>query len=346
MIQQGLCSLGDHVVDPVSGKRSSQVERHANILQYLGAAETLGFDTVVAGEHHFSDFIMSVPQMFLAFLAATTNRVRLASGVTLLPHHDPVRLAEDFATLDVLSAGRAEMWVGRGVEPSIYEHFGQNPDEALDRQNEGLELLIRLWSESELHWQGKFRSPLQGVTLEPRPIQKPHPPVYVSCGSIDSVLVPARLGLGLVTTGLAFDLEDLRPMCDRYREEWDKAGHSHDPKITLLAHCHVAEDTPSALKHLKRYQFDFQRWVFAKRFGVAASDVQLPSRILNLGDPECVIAVGSPQQVLDKIATLCELSGCDRFVYQGDYGGQPFKRVMSSLELYAAKVLPRLRELN
>jgi len=346
MIEQGLCSLGDHVADPTTGVRTSQVERHANILEYLGAAESLGFDAVIAGEHHFSDFIMSVPQMFLAHLAGSTRRIRLASGVTLLPHHDPVRLAEDFATLDVLSAGRAEMWVGKGVEPSVYKHFGQASEEAVDRQQEGLELLLRLWTESDLHWQGKFRDPLQGVTLEPRPVQQPHPPVYVSCGSPESAVVPARLGLGLVTTGLAFDLDQLGPMCERYREEWDKAGHVHEPRITLLAHCHVARKTQDAVEHLKKYQFSFQRWVFAKRFGVAADDVQLPPRITNLCSPECVIAVGSPQLVLDKVSTLCELSGCDRFVYQGDYGGQPFTRVMSSLELYAEEVLPKVRTLG
>ena len=125
MIEQGLCSLGDHVADPTTRIRTSQTERHENILEYLGAAESLGFDAVVAGEHHFSDFIMSVPQMFLAHLAGQTSRVRLSSGVTLLPHHDPVRLAEDFATLDVLSNGRAERWVGKGVEPAVYQLFGQ-----------------------------------------------------------------------------------------------------------------------------------------------------------------------------------------------------------------------------
>lgn len=129
-MKHGLCSLGDHVADPVTGVRISQTQRHANILEYLDAAEPLGFDTVVAGEHHFSDFIMSVPQMFLARLAGRTQHMQLASGVTLLPHHDPVRLAEDFATLDVLSDGRAEMWVGKGVEPPLYKQFGQSADEA------------------------------------------------------------------------------------------------------------------------------------------------------------------------------------------------------------------------
>ena len=345
-MRQGLCSLGDHLADPVSGVKTSQAERHANILEYFDMAEPLGFDTVVAGEHHFSDFIMSVPQIFLARLAGRTSSLRLASGVTLLPHHDAVRLAEDFATLDVVSDGRAEMWVGKGVEPHVYDYFGQQAEQAAERQQEGLELLCRLWTEEELTWQGRFRPPLQDVTLEPRPVQQPHPPVFVSCSSPDSTVVPARLGLNLVMTGLAFDLDQLRPMVERYKEEWDKAGHAHDPSITMLAHVHVAPTSQGAIAHLQQYQFKFQKWVFAKRFKMRAQDVQLPPRITNLGADECVIAVGSPQSVLDKIAQLCELSQCDRFIYQGDYGGQPWEKVKASLQLYGDEVLPKVSTLG
>jgi len=344
-MQQGLCTLGDHVADPTTGVRTSQTERHANILEYLAAAEPLGFDTAVAGEHHFSDFIMSVPQLFLARLAGQSSKLRLATGVTLLPHHDPVRLAEDFATLDVLSDGRAEMWVGKGVEPKVYDQFGQAAEEAAPRQVEGLELLTRLWCESNMSWSGTFRPPLDNVTLEPRPVQQPHPPVYVSCSNVESVALPARLGLNLVMTGLAFDLDQLPAMVTRYHEEWDKAGHTHKPKITLLAHVHVAKDSQTAIAHLQKYQFSFQRWVFAKRFGIAEDKVELPPRIMNLGEPECVIAVGSPQAVLDKVAQLGELSGCDRFIYQGDYGGQPWHRVMESLQLYSEQILPEVGKL-
>lgn len=345
MMQQGLCTLGDHVADPLTGQRTSQDERHSNIFEYLSRAEPLGFDTIVVGEHHFSDFIMSVPQLFLSWFAAKTEKVRLATGVTLLPYHDPVRLAEDFATLDVISDWRAEMWVGKGVEPKVYQHFGQNATDAPARQQEGLELLLRLWTERDLHWHGQFRAPLAGITLQPRPVHQPHLPVYVSCSNPEVTIVPAKLGLNLVLTGLAFDLEQLKPMVLRYHQEWEKCGHSHQPKITLLAHCHIAESSQAALKHLAQYQFSFQRWVFSKRFGMAEKDVELPPRVTNLGAQERVIAVGSCQQVLDKIAQLCEMSGCDRFIYQGDYGGQPWPRVMQSLELYGQHVLPEVSKL-
>ena len=209
------------------------------------------------------------------------------------------------------------------VEPKVYDYFGQRADEAADRQQEGLELLTKLWTEQDLHWQGNYRPPLAGVTLEPRTVQHPHVPIYVSCSNPAATIIPAKLGLNLVMTGLAFDLDQLQPMISTYNEEWDKAGHKHKPRITLLAHVHVGETSQAAISHLHKYQFDFQRWVFSKRFGMAPDEVELPPRITDLGEPHCVIAVGSASQVQDKIAQLCELSGCDRFVYQGDYGGSP-----------------------
>lgn len=206
-------------------------------------------------------------------------------------------------------------------------------------------MLLKLWRDENVSWSGDFRVALEGVTLEPRCVQTSHVPVYVSCSSPESTVLPAQLGLNLVMTGLAFDLESLPAMVSRYREEWDKAGHEHQPNITMLAHCYVEQDSQTAVKHLAQYQFEFQRWVFAKRFGMQPYEVTLPPRIMNLGAPECVIAVGSPQAVTDKVAQLCELSGCDRFIVQGDYGGQPWDKVMASLQRYADHVLPVVREL-
>ncbi len=339
----GLCSLGDHRADPMSGVRTSQSVRHANILEYFASAEHLGFDAVVAGEHHFSDFIMSVPQMFLAWVAAQTKNVRLASGVTLLPHHDPVRIAEDFATLDVLSEGRAEIWVGKGVEPHVYKHFNQDASQAASMQAEGLELLIKLWTERNISWEGTFRTPLENVTLEPRPIQTPHPPIYVAAGSVESVVLPARLGIGIVITTLAVDNDVLKEMCEVYREQWATHGHSHAPMVTILSHVYCAESSQAGYTHLRKYQFEFQRWVFGKRFGIDPDKVQLPPRILELEKSTSAIAVGSPQEVIDRLSRQIELSGCDRFVYQGDYGGQPWPMVMESLGRFAEEVMPELR---
>ena len=345
-MELGLLTLGDHRADPQTGIRTSQAVKHQRLLDYLDTAAPAGFDTVIVGEHHFSDFIISVPQVFLTWVGARHPDLRLATGVTLLPHHDPVRLAEDFATLDVVSGGRAELWVGKGVEPKVYRQFGQDAADAVEMQDEGLRLLIRLWTEQNVTWSGRFRPPLENVTLEPRPVQQPHPPISVASSSPESATAAAELGLGITATLLAFDRETLPRLADAYYEAWDAAGHEHEPRVTLNAHVHVAPTSQEAYDHLGVYQFPFQKWVFAKRFGMELEDVQLPPRITQLHDPESAIMCGSAEEVIDRVGRIAECCDFDRFTYQGDYGGQPWDKVKRSLDLFAADVLPTLAALD
>lgn len=345
-MELGLLTLGDHLADPATGIQTTQHEKHQELLDYLDFAAPAGFDTVIVGEHHFSSFIVSVPQVFLAWVGARHPNVRLATGVTLLPHHDPVRLAEDFATLDVVSGGRAELWVGKGVEPYVYRQFGQDSSKAVEMQEEGLQLLLRLWTEENITWSGQFRPPLDGVTLEPRPVQVPHPPVYVACSSRKSAADAAKLGLGLTATLLAFPREQLPLIIEAYREAWDEAGHDHQPSVTVNAHVHVAPTSQEARDHLGIYQFPFQRWVFAKRVGCEPDEVELPPHITELDDPDCAVFSGSSDEVLDRIGRLSESCEFDRFTYQGDYGGQPWAMVKRSLDLFATGVIPELTRLN
>lgn len=338
----GLLTLGDHRPDPATGERTTQIEKHRELLDYLDLAAPAGFDAVMVGEHHFSDFIVSAPQVFLAWVAARHPKLRLATGVTLLPHHDPVKLAEDFATLDVISGGRAELWVGKGVEPQVYRQFGQDASKAVEMQQEGLELLIKLWTETDVSWSGRFRPPLDNVTLEPRPVQQPHPPISVACSSPGSAVSAAELGLGITMTMLAFERDQLPRIVDAYQSAFGEAGHRHDPKVTVHCHVHVAPTSQEAYDHLGIYQFPFQRWVFAKRTGLDPDDVQLPDRITNLSDSNCAIVCGSADEVLDRIGRITSSCQVDRFTYQGDYGGQPWSLVKRSLDLFATNVIPHL----
>lgn len=341
-MELGLLTLGDHRADPATGSRTTQQEKHRQLLDYIDYAEPAGFDAVFVGEHHFSDFIVSSPQVFLSWLAGRTSRIRLGSGVSLLPHHDPVWLAEDFATLDVISGGRAELWCGKGVEPQVYQQFGQDAGQVLDMQQEGLELLVKLWTEPNLAWSGRFRPPLDNVTLEPRPVQQPHVPIYVACSSPDSATSIARMGLGATISLLYFPRKVLPRILDAYYQTWEEAGHAHDPRVTLNAHVHVAPTSQEARDHLGVYQFPFQRWVFSKRSGMDPDEVQLPAHITDLGHPEGAVVNGSPEEVLDRIGRIAETCRFDRFTYQGDYGGQPWPSIKRSLDLFATEVMPGL----
>ncbi len=344
-MELGLLTLGDHRADPTTGERTSQRERHANIFEYLDFAEPGGFDAAFVGEHHFSDFITSAPPVFLAWLAGRTSRISLGSGVSLLPHHDPVKTAEDFATLDVVSNGRAELWVGRGVEPYVYKHFGQEAERAVEMQQEALELLIRLWTETDVNWSGQFRPRLDGVTLQPRPIQAPHVPIKVAVSRESSAIAAAELGLGITLTLLSFEPAKLNAVVSSYREAFSEAGHSHQPWVDFHAHVHVAPTSQEARDHLGIYQAPFQRWVFSKRLGIPADEVQLPPRITDFASPNCAIVNGSPQEVVERIGAFADTAAIDRFTYQGDYGGQPWPLVMRSLNLFAG-VMDQVRPLG
>jgi alkanesulfonate monooxygenase SsuD/methylene tetrahydromethanopterin reductase-like flavin-dependent oxidoreductase (luciferase family) len=341
-MELGLLTLGDHLADPATGVRTPQAQRHKELLEYLDFAEPAGFDAVVVGEHHFSDFIVSVPQVFLAWVAARTSRIRLATGVTLLPHHDAVRLAEDFATLDVVSDGRAEIWIGKGVEPYVYRQFGQDATKVAAMQDEGLRLLLRLWNERNVSWTGDFRPPLDGVTVEPRPVQQPHPPVLVACSNVAGAEFAATLGLGITVTLLSCPRSEIPRIVGAYRQAWTEAGHKHRPQVTLNAHVHVAPTTQEARRHLEVYQFGFQKWVFSKRTGIPKDEVKLPPWVTDLDSPDCAIMSGGADEVADRISALADSCAFDRFTYQGDYGGQPWPLVKRSLDLFASRVIPQI----
>ena len=237
---------------------------------------------------------------------------------------------------------------GGASEPDVYGQFGQDATAATDMQREGLELLLELWTEEDVSWSGRFRPPLDGVTVEPRPVQCPHPPVYVACSSRSSAAEAARLGLGLTVTMLAVERSALPGLIAAYREAFvsvtddGPAASGVAPRVTINCHVHVAPTSQEAYDHLGVYQFPFQRWVFAKRLGVAPDDVELPPRITQLSDPSCAIVCGSPAEVVDRIGRLGAVCEFDRFTYQGDYGGQPWDLVKRSLELFATDVMPQL----
>ena len=344
-MELGLLTLGDHRADPSTGLRTTQAERHRDILEYLDYAEPAGFAAVFVVEHHFSDFITASTPVFRGGLAGRTSTITLGSGVTLLPHHDAVKVAEDFATVDVVSDGRAEVWVGRGVEPYAYTYFGQDVERAVDMQQEGLELLLRLWTETDVTWSGEFRPPLNGVTLQPRPVQEPCIPIKVAVSREESAIAAAELGLGISITMLSFDRNQLAPVVDAYQEAFSDAGHPHRPWVDLHAHVHVAPTSQEARDHLSIYQAPFQRWVFGKRMGVHEDEVELPVRITDFASPECAVVNGSPEEVVDRIGAFTSLVSIDRFTIQSDYGGQPWPLVMRSLDLFG-DVMDQVRALQ
>ncbi|MGI9623066.1 MAG: LLM class flavin-dependent oxidoreductase [Acidimicrobiales bacterium] len=343
MTAWALTSLGDHLPDPKTGAQMSQGDRHRQIIDLAVEAEHLGARSVHIGEHHFCDYIVSSPVLVLTAIAGLTERLRLSTAVTLLAHPDPVAIAEQWATLDVLSAGRAEMIVGRGVVPALYEQYGQDHADSRQLVADNIELLRLLWSGDEVTWRGDFRAGLDGVTLAPRPVQLGGPPIWVSVSSSESVAEAVRFGspaaIPLVSTGFDRGAE----LVQEYRHRWAEVGRpAEDAVAAVNIHCHVSERS-DAREYWAPYQFEYLRWVVRLVKGLDIPLDQARSFWATLDPPDAQAVCGSPEEVVDRLGEFAQAAGgVDIWLYQGDQGGLEQEVTLESLHLFAEEVVPKL----
>lgn len=342
-MQWALTSLGDHLPNPHTGEIGSQVERHNQIVDLAIEAERLGARSVHLGEHHFCDYIVSSPLVVLATIAARTSSLRLSTAVSLVAHHDPVTLAEQWATLDVVSGGRAELIAGRGVVPALYTQFGQDHEQSRQLVAEAIELLQALWNEELVSWSGSIRTPLENVTVMPRPVQPGGPPIWASVSSTESIAEAVRfrskIAIPLVSVG-----PDRGPeLCREYRQAWADAGHDPaDAEVALNVHCHVSE-RPDAKAYWAPFQLDYLRWVVTFVTGKALALEAVRPYWATLEAPEAQAVCGSVAEVTERLGTFDEAAGgVDLWLFQGDQGGLPNDEVESSMALFANEVLPGL----
>jgi alkanesulfonate monooxygenase SsuD/methylene tetrahydromethanopterin reductase-like flavin-dependent oxidoreductase (luciferase family) len=335
--EMGLISFADHVTDPVTGRRPSQVERMARVVESAALAEQAGFASFGVGEHHFSDYILSAPELVLAYCAARTERIKLGTSVTLLANVDPVRQAESLATLDVLSDGRAQVTFARGVSEDTAHAFGiASIDELRPRFEEHLRLVLRLLTEDQVTWSGQYRTPLEAIRIEPRPVQQPHPSIWIGGGlSTVSADLAAEIGLPLMLPSLFRWPEDYLDIIEHYRDRYAAAGHQRPARIGFPSYLHVARTSQEARQrwqpHLERYR-DFARDVRGS-FGRPIDYASLLA-----GPAIC----GSPAEVVDRIRQIDELLGLDRHLVLMDGGALPDELYRDALDLMASEVLPAL----
>lgn len=335
----GLLSLGDLLADPVTGHLATPAERHRSLVDQAVVAEAVGMAAVHLGEHHACDYVLSAPPVVLAAIGERTSTLRLSTGVTLAANLDPVRIAEDYATVDALSGGRVEIVAGRGnAFRHTYDLFGQDPDDARRRFDEGAELLLRLLREEDVSWTGATRTPLQGVTVHPRPTGSM--PVWVGGGlSPESAVLAARLGCPLMLPSVFAAPEVFAPAAEAYRMAWAEAGR--DPEEAVVgACCHMWVASTSArarAEFLPRYA---RYWDFVDELITVSSGFSMhPDAEAFLDGPAIV---GSPAEVVDRLGRWRELLGVERQICMFDLGGMPLPEVLASIELLGAEVLPQL----
>lgn len=332
-MQFGIFSVGDVTPDPTTGRTPSDVERLRAILRIAQHADAAGLDVFAIGEHHNPPFVPSSPTTILGYLAARTERLILSTATTLITTNDPVKLAEDYAMLQVIADGRMDLMLGRGNAAPVYPWFGQDIREGVNLAIENYALLHRLWREDVVDWQGRFRTPLQGFTSTPRPLDGVPP--FVWHGSIRTPEIAeqaAYYGDGFFHNNIFWPIDHTARMVRYYRQRFEHYGHGRADQaiVGLGGQVFMAKRSQDAVKAFRPY-FDK-----APVYGHGPS--------LEEFSATTPLTVGSPQQVIDRYAGMIDHVGYyQRQLFLIDHAGLPLDTVLEQIDILAHEVVPVLR---
>ncbi|MGE5091727.1 MAG: Atu2307/SP_0267 family LLM class monooxygenase [Bacillota bacterium] len=339
-MELGLYTFAETTADPVTGRTIGPAERLRNVLEEAELADQLGLDVYGVGEHHRPDFAISAPAVVLAAVAARTSRIRLTSAVSVLSSDDPVRVFQEFATLDLLSGGRAEIMAGRGSFTESFPLFGYDLENYDRLFEEKLRLLLELRESERLTWEGEFRAPIRNLGVYPRPLQQPLPVWIAVGGTPGSVNRAARLGLPLALAIIGGAPRQFAPLIAFYREAARRAGHDSAPPVGINSHTYVADTSERAADEFFPSYADLMSRIGRERGWPPVTLAQFEaSRAM-----EGALLVGSVEQVIEKILFQHELFGHQRFLAQMTVGSMPHDRTMRSIELFGTRVAPAVRQ--
>jgi len=346
-MQFDILSLGDHVPAPGSDVYAdSQADRFALWLEMARLGEKLGYRGIQFGEHHDSQYIISSPQMILSAVAAQTRTIRLGTGVSLLANIDPVRFAEEFAALDLISRGRAEVGFGTGIEDSVFRLFGQEAQNRNAMIAENLALLQRLWNEEEVTWEGTFRAPLHAFRLEPKTFSRRAIPIARGTGSIDTAVQIGAAGQQILLPTMLGSFGPLKAANEAYRRAYREAGHDpHGACASGVAYVYVGKDNASARDHFEPYCVNYGEMV-QREFGRHIMNPDIAKLALSKQQSVLDLAFcGDAQTVADGIlAASSAVGGLQRMTCMFDMGGLPAESVLESIERFARDVVPLVLE--
>ncbi|MEU6040292.1 LLM class flavin-dependent oxidoreductase [Actinomadura sp. NPDC047616] len=337
----GIMTFGEVTKDPATGRLPSPRQRVRETIEQAKVADEVGLDVFGVGEHHRSDFVGSAPTILLAAAAEATEHIRLTSSVTVLGSEDPVRVWEQFATIDLLSGGRAEIIAGRGSYTESFPLFGYDLRDYAELFREKLDLLLKIREQNPLTWSGRFRAPLVDADIAPRADGDPIP-IWVGVGgSPASAISTGRLGLPMALALLLGPVTFHEQTVELYRASAERAGH--DPAalpISINTHGYVGRTTREARETMYPYfalgmaENNHQRGA-GFPLSRAAFDAQ--------ASPGSGLLVGSPQEVIDKLLTYHELYGVSRAIIQMGFGGMPQKEHLKAIERLGTEVAPVVR---
>jgi putative FMN-dependent luciferase-like monooxygenase len=332
-MQFGIFSVGDVTPDPTTGRTPTEAERIQAMVAIALRAEEVGLDVFATGEHHNPPFVPSSPTTLLGYIAARTERLVLSTATTLITTNDPVKIAEDYAMLQHLAGGRVDLMLGRGNTGPVYPWFGYDIRDAIPLTVEHYGLLHRLWRETEVDWEGRFRGPLQAFTATPRPLDGVPP--FVWHGSIRSPQVPelaAYYGDGFFHNNIFWPMRHTKQMVAHYRQRYEFHGHgSADQAIVGLGgQVFMRPNSQDAVREFRPY------------FDVAPVYGHGPS--LEDFAAQTPLTVGSPQQVIERYAGMRDHVGdYQRQLFLMDHAGLPLDTVLEQIEILGTEVVPVLR---
>jgi probable LLM family oxidoreductase len=318
----------------------SPQQRMRDLIEEGVLAEQLGLDVFAIGEHHRPDFLISSPPVALAAIAAQTERIRLSSAVTVLSSDDPVRVFQQFAELDLISGGRAEIMAGRGSFVESFPLFGYDLDDYDELYAEKLDLLLAIRASEHVTWSGRLRAPLHDAGVYPRPIQDPLPVWVAVGGSPQSVVRAGTLGLPLTLAIIGGQPERFAPLVALYRQAAEQAGHELATlPLAINTHAFVAETSAQADSAFAAPYLAMMNRIGRERGWPPSGRPEYEA----LRSPRGALAVGSPEQVAEKILFEHELFGMSRYVGQMSVGAVRHVDVLRSMELFGTEVAPIVR---
>lgn len=336
-LEFGVYTLGDHLADPRTNTRVSAQGRLKQIIEMAIFTEDVGLDFFSVGESHQEFFTTQAHTVLLGAIAQATKTIKLGSSSTIISTLDPVRVYEDFATLDLISDGRAEIIAGRASRLGVFDLLGYDVQDYEALFEEKFELLLQLNKEEMVNWEGEFRAPLKNARILPRPKNGSLPIWRAVGGGPNSAIKAGFNGVPMFIATLGGAAESFQYSIAAYREALSRMGHNpKDFPVSTAGFFYAAETTQQA----------FQEVYPHVDAGMLKTNGQgYPKQHFAQGmDPKNVMNIGSPDQIIEKILYQHELFGHQRYIAQLDFGGVPHDRIMRNIEILGTKIMPKVRE--
>ena len=336
-LEFGIYTLGDHLPDPKTGERISTEQRLHEIIEYAKMAEQANVDFFSVGESHQEFFATQAHAVVLSAIAQATSKMRIGSSSTIISTSDPVRVYENFATLDLLSKGRAEIVAGRASRIGLFELLGYNLKDYEELFEEKFELLLKINEEEVINWNGEYRSPLKNAKILPRPVAGSLPIWRAVGGTLPSAVKAGYAGVPMFIAHLGGPATSFKHTIDAYREAAHHNGFDpSDLPVATAGFFYAADTTQQALSEYYPHINEGMKRTNGQGF---------PKQLFAQGaEPHSIINVGSPQEIIEKILYQHELFNHQRYIAQIDFGGVPFDKLQKNIEIIGTEIIPAIKK--